>query len=213
MPRVVVGLVCEGATDFTIFEHLLKGVAEEIGFSIAFRRFHPTHDATSGRIEAGGWTTVFRWCTRHGPDIRHLIFERGSLFQTDEEPCDYLLVHLDTDICEKIVASGLEVTQHVLSASFDLATSTGRADYVKEIIRFWLRFDETPEPIRSKHIPAPAVECSETWIMAAKPNAGALEDDREIMEKFVASVCRTLNQRPPLHIDAFTKNPRRYTGI
>ena len=210
MLDTVIGLVCEGVTDYIIFEKLVGDIARKAGMPVSFRRFHPAQDATSGQVESGGWLTVFQWCVRNTPERRRPLFSVGSLFQTAAAPCDLILVHLDTDICERLAQSQLEVLQHVFPAEYDLTSPIGRGSFIKAVIAHWLQLRLLDEEFRAKHIPAPAVECSEAWLIASRADITSPEDDRTIMEKFITIVCETLKQKTPELPSSFTKNPHRY---
>lgn len=210
MPELRIGLICEGVTDYVIFEKLVGDIARKAGTPVSFKRFHPAQDATSGRVESGGWLTVFQWCIRNTPERRRSIFNVGSLFQAAVAPCDMLLIHLDTDICERLAGSELEVLQHVPPNDYDLTSAIGRGNFIRAVIAHWLQLHTVDEAFRAKHIPAPAVECSEAWLIASRVDVVSPENDRTIMERFIKIVCDTLRQREPETTSSFKKTSNRY---
>jgi hypothetical protein len=92
MSKKVFLLVCEGETDVYIFEEIARHLSSHT-HQITIYPLAPQIDATSGSYERYGYGDVLNWCLAHHNDIEFFL---------DFKAADGLLIHLDTDISNKI---------------------------------------------------------------------------------------------------------------
>ncbi len=161
---VNIGVVAEGVTDQVVIEELVSAAVEHA--DIALIKVQPTVDRTSmPGDQEGGWRQVYKWCLGYPPDLRRQMIFGGGLFATSEPDFQLLLVHLDADLCDDIEF----IRQSPIDATnFDLKTSIGRGGFIKETLKGWLWQDQT-ELLNDLNwtVLAPAVEKTETWLVAA----------------------------------------------
>lgn len=79
-------IIAEGPTDFVVLRHILAGYFADA--NVVAAQLQPAVDDTSGHSSPGGWYEVFRYI---GSEKFVGAFERG----------EYVIVHIDTDVCEE----------------------------------------------------------------------------------------------------------------
>ncbi|MGD9738967.1 MAG: hypothetical protein AB7O56_03335 [Bauldia sp.] len=189
MAKFVVGVVSEGPTDFVVLQYILSTFAQFRGDEIELRRIQPHIDATSGRRSEGGWTQVYQWCVRNPPPARAFLFQSGSLFEGGDDPLDFLIVHMDTDIAEHILYGRYPLPQQGAQAH-NLSSNVGRGAFVNDTIALWL--DLSNDGNAARCLPAPAVECAETWLVAGLRRAPSNpEAFPRIMQWFIRAMYRS----------------------
>lgn len=92
------GIIAEGITDQKVIENILLGYFAQDDDEPIVNFVQPPNDKTArSRTPAqGGWTLVFDHL-RRGEHLNNLQFN------------DYLVIHIDTDVCDEI---GFDVTRH-----------------------------------------------------------------------------------------------------
>lgn len=161
---MLIGVICEGPTDFPAIEHFFGHALRAEGIQASFKSLHPRVDRT--RPE-GGWGNVLLWLANHGPDERIQRFFNGGLFDSPaSDVCDVLLIQLDTDV----VMEG-SFQSYVLSTFGHTIEPTseprGRAAQLALILRHALRWGEMSATDAARHVICPAVDATESWCVAA----------------------------------------------
>ncbi|KAA0909533.1 hypothetical protein FLO80_21115 [Aquicoccus porphyridii] len=160
-----IGVVCEGPTDFLAIQAFFQHALEVEGVNSELLPIQPEMDNTSPE---GGWGNVLLWLNRNPPASRIAKFFGGGLFGGDlgYEPLDCLLVQLDTDVLENASFQGFVRREygHILAPA---QTPGARADQITDILRLAWREDEMNDVDVNRHVPAPAVEATEAWCLAA----------------------------------------------
>lgn len=201
-----VGLVTEGPTDQIVIRTLLAKYFDDLppNQGIVFVDLQPTRDLTSGSIE-GGWELVYAWCLRNPPEIRHSQYFESGLFDDgmDTGLCDLIVVHLDSDICSKVAKKVKSRSDPGSNAS-----AQERGEFVEAVIRDWLW--PNGEHSDDRHIPAPAVESIETWLLAGLGTHDAPEEIQDPGLTLVYVDHTVRGKVPPDKAKRIKKTPRRY---
>lgn len=160
MKSVKIRVIAEGPTDQLVIRELANAYAagqSGLHFRLDFVDEQPSTDRTSG----GGWEMVYKWCLANPPSEREAIYFGGGLFANDmtDLSCHALLIHMDSDICEKIGDK-----TNVSPVPTINSTPAVRGAFIKEVIEGWLWTGQTPR--RGIYIIAPAVEATEAWLVA-----------------------------------------------
>ena len=163
---VRIGIVCEGPTDAHAIEKFLGASLKDQGITPAFVHIQPEKDKT----RPGGWSAVLKWLLKNPPKLRikkHLG-ARSGLFAggLSAKQCDVLVFHLDADILG--CRSFQRWTKKWLS--YDVTESSDpirRGKEIRAIIGIAGEFGTLSDDQLKRHIPAPAVESTETWCVAA----------------------------------------------
>jgi hypothetical protein len=139
---VVVGFVCEGATDVVV----LRSVAEKVLGPIESRTLQPSTDELDRTVpgKATGWSEVKAWCEQVS-DINEYFDPLVG------EPIDILVIAIDLDIA---VRAGVQ------KAPSNLKVYDARA--LCNVVKSWL-----PSPLPGRVIIAVPVKSIESWILAA----------------------------------------------
>ena len=160
-----IGVVCEGPTDFLAIEAFFGHALEANNVDAQFVAIQPKMDNTSPE---GGWGNVLLWLKNNPPKSRIVKFFEGGLFAGDlgYEALDCLLVQLDTDVLENDSFQNfvLNTYDHTVTSA---KASSDRAREIINILRLAWREDEMTNADASRHVPAPAVEATEAWCLAA----------------------------------------------
>ncbi|MCB9760509.1 MAG: hypothetical protein H6739_11775 [Alphaproteobacteria bacterium] len=155
-----VGLVAEGVTDLVVIERIVRESLEGAGLAageLRFEMLQPERDATSGQWSDGGHGHVKAWCLRYPPGLRLGSFLQ-PLFAGVPARCDLIVVHLDADVIVPIAhAEGLGVP--------DPLTAFAQGVLTRAVLERWLWPDPT-RPGEGRHTLLPAVQATETWIVA-----------------------------------------------
>jgi hypothetical protein len=160
-----IGVVCEGPTDYPAIVQFFRHALLDRSIEAEFRSLFPDMDQTR---PTGGWASVLLWLKGNPPNSRIQRYFRGGFFggALATEQLDAIIVHLDADILSndsfiKFVKSNY---------NFDVLDSDDpgqRGTQIIEVIRISARFDDMTNADQAKHVPAPAVESTETWCVAA----------------------------------------------
>lgn len=127
MAEVFFLLVCEGETDFYIFQALSRYLSTaEVRFKI--RLLSPQLDATSGTYPQHGFGKVLNWCSANNKNLQMLI---------DFDGAKALFVQMDTDIAKQANPSCLsqgrsarECCEERLNQEMDVAEEPPRCHYI-----------------------------------------------------------------------------------
>lgn len=158
-----VGVVCEGQTDYVAIISFLGNSLRESGIQAEFELLQSRLDNT-----LGGWDQVLTWLHKNPPVARIEAYFNGGLFNEglSSPGLDCLLIHLDSDILgKKPVASRLQSRHQYIVKNPQ--TPAGRAREIRKIIAHVGQFSTMTNADKARHVPAPAVESTETWCVAA----------------------------------------------
>ena len=170
-----IGVVCEGPTDALAIEKFLRASLKDRGITPVFVPIQPKNDRT--KPPAGGWTEVLNWLRKNPPKSRIANYLSGGLFDDglSAKRCDVLVFQMDSDILSE--CSFQNWTRKTLG--YDVTDSPDpiqRGNEIRSIIGIAGDFEELSQDKLTRHIPAPAVESTETWCVAA---VRTLSDDPE----------------------------------
>lgn len=168
----VIGVVCEGPTDYEAIKRIVDMVTQEEN---DYRRLQPD-ESLAGRF-GNGWKGVWKWCENHG-SILHDYMRKVT------PQIDCLIVHMDGDVSRKekevhcacnAIACEQAGIVHPLDCPickdgkcpvvFPCADhETGRyAFHLRDLIAAWLRISAESPPIIIT-IPCDSID---TWVAAA----------------------------------------------
>lgn len=205
-----IGVVCEGPTD-------VHAIVSFLGASLAYRGFNPvfvTLRPESDRTKPtdGGWHAVLHWLRRNPPESRVAAYLRGGLFDDglSAKRCDLLVFQLDSDILSD---RGFRnwTRSNLGYVVVDPAAPIRRGDEIRSIVRIAGDFEQLSPNDLERHVPAPAVESTETWCVAA---FRTLADDPErlrgqnLCHEFMAALHRS-EGRTVQPFTRINKSPRR----
>lgn len=209
MTSLRIGLVVEGPTDYIMIKALLKRSLEfsHPDISLVFVDLQPSSDRTSGSPE-GGWQMVYKWCERNDPEFRKVQYFGPGLFAGVEnsKQCDLIVIQMDADICTAISGGGYS---DIIPK--DLISVQGRGKYIASVIDGWL----WPAPYMSDsfHIAAPAVEVTETWLIAGLGNHPEPELIAKPLRIFAEIDFQRRGKPIPASTKAISKQPQRYEPL
>ena len=205
-----IGVVCEGPTDAHAIVCFLHASLTHRGVTPDFIHIQPAMDNT--RPPNGGWGAVLRWLKNNPPGSRTKAYFYGGLFGDGmaAKHCDVLVFQMDTDILADLGFQNWAKEHYDYSVA-NLSDPVERGKEVTEIIRIVGGFAALTIADLTRHIPAPSVESTETWCIAAFRQ---LSLDPETLggialcRKFMAALHRFENRafEDFVHID---KNPDR----
>lgn len=202
---IKIGVIAEGITDHIVYEKFISEFFKDKDFELHFIKEQPG-DATSSTI-GGGWTEVKKWCLRNSPTFRNTLLTQG-LFK-GASTRDILLFHIDSDIAQKIMANAQE-TGH------DLSSPLKRGAYVNRKLIEWLWPDQN-NPDMDKHVIAPAVDSTETWMVCAidnNLNIEAISNQDKELETILANLIRDNNiHNLQAGARSLPKKPSRYNDV
>lgn len=161
---MLVGVVCEGPTDYPAIVHFFGNALRADGIHASFTSLHPRLDRTR---PDGGWGNVLLWLANHGPQERIQRFFNGGLFESPAaEVCDVLLIQLDTDV----LAEESFKTYVLNSFGIEVSPTTDpheKANQISGILRAALKYEDLCGDDAARHIVCPAVDATESWCVAA----------------------------------------------
>ncbi|MBF0627469.1 MAG: hypothetical protein HQL91_04535 [Magnetococcales bacterium] len=167
-----IGMVTEGPTDQEVLRILLPAASLKV-ISYEFDSLQPRSDRTSsGGGQKGGWELVYKWCMNNHPELRRQMIVGGGLFSTSSS-YDALLIHLDSDVCERI-SDNTNVDRYC----YDLSGPVGRGQYVEAVLTDWLWPAGVDRDDLQWTIIAPAVESVESWLVAGLTQETTPEADK-----------------------------------
>lgn len=185
-----IGTVCEGLTDHVIIGKILESYSGVNGENI-----QPSSDRSS---LDGGWTNVHKWCA-HYTEMEKPIFDHDL----DKNFFDFIVVHLDSDIYEKIIDK-----YYKKKTGFNRAEHQDRYDLVLHTLIKWLN-NQT-----KKIIFCIAVDSIETWIYASISPDIDCENFFDIQRR-LANVAypQIYGREAPSEIKSLKKNENVYSQL
>lgn len=149
------GLVCEGSHDFFVLRGLLEDRSiKKLGKKATVEAFHPTIDATSRQVGAGGYDQVKIWCLRNSGTIFQ-SYLNAPIFQ-NSPTYDAIIIHLDGDVIEKSPWFTPVQKAEVLGST------TKRIKLIRDEIEGWLgQYDN------NKLVCAVPVQHTDTWVLGS----------------------------------------------
>lgn len=209
MKRVKIRVIAEGPTDQLVIRELVNAYVTtqpKLDFEIDFINEQPTADRTSG----GGWGMVYKWCLQTPASEREATYFGAGLFANNMggSSCDALLIHMDSDICEKIGDK-----TNISPVPTKNAPPSARGVFIKQVIEEWLWPDQTER--KGKHIIAPAVEAIEAWLVAGLSDNDLDPESNHNILKRLAELDHELikNTKIPHDIKSPKKNDKTYGKI
>jgi hypothetical protein len=160
-----IGVVCEGPTDYPAIEHYFKHALQERNVATKFRALYPEMDNTK---PTGGWANVLLWLNNNPPTSRIPRYFGAGLFggALATEPLNAIIIHLDTDILPNESFRNYVKNQYDYDV-IDAGSPIDKANQITEIISISAQFQKMTNADKAKHVPAPAVESTEAWCVAA----------------------------------------------
>ena len=161
-----IGVVCEGPTDAHAIVCFLHASPTHRGITPNFIPIQPDTDNT--RPPDGGWGAVFLWLKKNPPRSRTRTYFHGGLFADDlsAKRCDVMVFQLDTDILSDLGFQNWTKEHYGYSVA-NLPDPVERGKEITEIIERVGKFSMLSIADMRRHIPAPSVESTETWCIAA----------------------------------------------
>lgn len=136
-------VITEGVSEYSIIKHIIQHYLTE---DPIVRRLQPLVDTNGHQIGTGGWNEVLKYCTQN------------DCLQSALEHNDYIVVQIDTDMCETAPFSVSRVAEGGGQVSYEILLQR-----VKQRL-----LDEISDTIDiSKFIFAICVEEAECWLLPA----------------------------------------------
>lgn len=111
---------------------------------------------------------MLNWLLSNPPPVRLTSYLGGGLFAggLSAKSCDVLILQIDAD---NLSDRGFQNwNRNKLGYTVkDMADPIGRGNEIRSIIGIAGKFDMLPDRDVQRHVPAPAVESTETWCIAA----------------------------------------------
>jgi len=82
------GIIAEGPTDQIVIQNILVGFFNEPDLTTYINNLQPLKDHTDQMVSKGGWFNVLEYC-------------QSQYFLDALEQNDYLIIQIDTDVCEQ----------------------------------------------------------------------------------------------------------------
>ena len=213
MLELTIGLVCEGKTDYLIFEKLLSRVFDPEKVALSFRQLQPARDATSGSYGEGGWRQVFQWCVRNEPDARRRLFAPGGLFEGPQtKACDLLIVHLDGDVCAALSRDGTWRSVDAPNPTgLEFSNAAAHGQYLEEVINSWLKSEQDTTEYKDRNVAATAIMAVETWTLCELDLQEELESIQDPKNRFIDLVHQLQGRARPANMKKFRQPLKAYT--
>lgn len=202
-----IGVVCEGPTDYPAIVQFFRHALLQRNITAEFRSLFPDMDKTR---PTGGWANVLLWLQNNPPNSRIQRYFGGGLFggALAVEQLDAILIHLDADILPS--ASFINFVQENYNFNVvDVDDPVGRGTQIIKIINLAARFDDMTNADRARHVPAPAVESTETWCVAAftvPPAEFELLRGAQLTHSFMTALERSEGREPQDIYENIDKN-------
>ena len=169
-------------------------------------------DADNTRPPDGGWGAVLLWLKKNPPRSRTRTYFRGDLFDYDlsAKRCDVMVFQLDTDILSDLGFQNWTKEHYDYSVA-NLADPVERGKEITTIIEIAGGFATLSIADLKRHVPAPSVESTETWCIAAfrqLPLDPETLSGIALCREFMTALHRFEN-RPILNFVHIDKNPDR----
>ena len=192
-----IGVICEGRTDFHAIESFFGHSLKSAGIQPDFEAIQPTLDETQSK---GGWGNVLLWLDKNLPAFRMQEYLNRGVFREEQSAISYdcLLIHLDSDILDDI-AFGAYIDRIYGYSIGKVNTPLQRAREIRAVISHAARFGDMTKAEIKKHVPAPAVESTETWCVAAftshNQNFESLSG-QQLINAFMSALERSEGKQP-----------------
>lgn len=159
-----IGIVCEGPTDRHAIVNFVRASLTDRGIRPEFVAIQPEIDRTN----PSGWHAVLNWLLNNPPAVRLTSYLGGGLFAEglSAKSCDLLILQIDADNLSERGFQNWNRTRLGYTVK-DMADPIGRGNEIRLIIRIAGKFDMLSDRDSRRHLPAPAVESTETWCIAA----------------------------------------------
>lgn len=115
------GIIAEGPTDQIVIQNILVGFFDEPDLTTAIRNLQPLKDHTDQMVSKGGWLNVFEYC-------------KSQYFIDALEQNDYLIIQIDSDVCEQKHFDVSRRTADGSSKADDVLINDIRERFEKEFI-------------------------------------------------------------------------------
>ena len=161
-----IGVICEGPTDVHAIVNFLGASLTDRGVDPVFVTIQPESDRT--KAMDGGWHAVLRWLIGNPPESRVPSYLRDGLFDDglSAKRCDVLVVQMDADILSHGPFQNW-IRRNLRYDVVDSADPIQRGNEIRSIIEIAGSFENLSQSDSERHVPAPAVESTETWCVAA----------------------------------------------
>ncbi|NVN97539.1 hypothetical protein HXX01_04940 [Candidatus Nomurabacteria bacterium] len=151
MKQIKCLVVCEGSSDFSFIEGVITKLGKDLNVTSEAILLEPQFDTTTGRHLKFGYEGVKAWCNHkriikqtRGSDIV------GTLLALSN--ADFLLIHLDADIADKI-----EINSNLFTGSIK-----DRRQWCRDALDNWLGFAKNE---LNNHYLIPTWQI-ETWLLS-----------------------------------------------
>ena len=205
-----IGVVCEGPTDAPAIVNFLGASLAYRGIRSTFISLQPEDDRT--KPPDGGWHAVLNWLRNNPPKSRTDNYLGGGLFDDDlsAKRCDVLVFQVDADILSDRRFRNWTMS-NLGYAVTDPHEPVQRGSVIRSIIEIAGDFQVLSPSESKQHVPAPAVESTETWCVAA---FRTLVDDPErlrgqrLCQEFMTALHQS-EDRPVRQFAQINKSPSR----
>lgn len=205
-----IGVVCEGPTDAHAIVCFLHSSLTHRGIMPVFIAIQPETDNT--RSPEGGWGAVLKWLKENPPSARTRAYFHGGLFGDglSAKHCDVLVFQMDADILADAAFRNW-TKRHYQYTVANRTDPVKSGQKITSIIETVGAFSRLSRDEKRRHIPAPSVESTETWCIAAFRNLPVdpeLLSGSQLCQEFMTSLHRSEN-RPVQDFVSVNKDPRR----
>ena len=205
-----IGVICEGPTDVHAIVNFLGASLTDRGVDPVFVTIQPESDRT--KPTDGGWHAVLRWLIGNPPESRVPSYLRDGLFDDglSAKRCDVLVVQMDADILSDRRFRNWTMS-NLGYAVTDPHEPVQRGSVIRSIIEIAGDFQVLSPSESKRHVPAPAVESTETWCVAAfRTLAGDPERLRgqRLCQEFMTALHQS-EGRPVQHFAQINKSQSR----
>jgi hypothetical protein len=205
-----IGVVCEGPTDYPAIAFFFTHALQVRGIEAEFQLLYPELDQTR---PTGGWSNVLLWLQNNPPSSRIQRYFGGGLFggALAVERLDAIIIHLDVDVLPDFSFINFVKSNYGYDAS-DSKNPADRAKQITDIISLSARIEEMTVADRNRHVPAPAVESTETWCVAAftaQPQNLEVLRGASLTNSFMTALERSEGRVPQASYQNVDKNVQR----
>lgn len=165
MKRLIIGVVCEGQTDYHAIRHFIPAALAAQGVATKIIPLQPDMGRT---MPDAGWPHLEAWLRNNPPRQRVDEFLGGGPFDfgMSAKTCDVILIQMDSDILDEASFRTFMEREYLFIVPND-HDPEDRGARVTEILELWSRIGELTQVDKNRHVFAPAVESSEAWCAAA----------------------------------------------
>lgn len=205
-----VGVICEGPTDFYAIQHFFAASLKRVGVEAEFKALQPQMDQSQPEA---GWGHVLLWLKKNPPNVRIQRYFGGGLFGGGlaVKPLDCLLIQLDSDILGEPSFSKFVLDNYQYCPG-NPQDPSDRAEVICSVISKAGNFDDMVASDVARHIPAPAVESTETWCVAAftMPTTNFEQlNGQALTDAFMSALETSESRQPQLPYANMDKTPNR----